>query len=82
MLIISHSVKYYEEEIKEGIDDSDVNVADTTPKSSNSDRVYVKEVVSLGLLYKEFEDAILCEGDGQRVFRWWKYLLLVFNAEN
>ena len=71
-----------EEERKEGA----VNVADATPttcKSSNSDRVniYAKEVVSVGLLYKEFEDAVR-ERDGQRVFRCWKYLLLVFKATN
>ena len=40
---------------------------------------YGKEVLSLGLLYLEFRDAIK-EGDGLRVLRCWKYLLLLFKA--
>ena len=40
---------------------------------------YASEVLSLGLLYFEFRDAIK-EGDGERVLRVWKYLLLLFKA--
>ena len=40
---------------------------------------YGKEVLSLGMLYLEFRDAIK-EGDGLRVLRCWKYLLLLFKA--
>ena len=40
---------------------------------------YAKEVFSLGMLYMEFHDAIK-EGDGLRVLRCWKYLLLIFKA--
>ena len=38
---------------------------------------YASKVLSLGLLYEEFVDAIR-EGDGSRVMRRWRYLLLVF----
>ena len=40
---------------------------------------YAKEVLCLTLLYMEFNDAIK-EGDGSRVLRCWKFLLLVFRA--
>lgn len=48
---------------------------------SNSDRVlaYAKELLTLGLLYMEFVDAIH-EGDGNRILRCWRYLLLVFKS--
>ena len=38
---------------------------------------YAKEVLSLGLFYLEFQDAIR-EGDGLRVFRCWKFMFLWF----
>ena len=40
---------------------------------------YGKEVLSLGILYLEFHDAIR-EGNGLRVLRCWKYLFLLFRA--
>ena len=40
---------------------------------------YTKEVLSLGLLYLNFKDAVR-EGDGERVLRMWKYFLLLFRA--
>ena len=42
---------------------------------------YAKEVLSLCLLHTEFQDAIR-EGDGLRVLRVWKFLLLVFKASH
>ena len=36
---------------------------------------YAQEVLSLGLLYMEFNDAIR-EGDGKRILRCWRYFLL------
>ena len=38
---------------------------------------YACDVLSLGLLYLEFIDAIR-EGDGERIIRCWKYILLLF----
>ena len=38
---------------------------------------YAHDVLSLGLLYLEFSDAIR-EGDGERIIRCWKYLSLLF----
>ena len=40
---------------------------------------YTQEVISFGLLYLNFKDAVR-EGDGERVIRMWKYLLLIFRA--
>lgn len=42
---------------------------------------YAKEVLSLALLWAEFEDAIR-EGDGLRVIRCWKFFLPIFNVTN
>ena len=43
--------------------------------------VYAKELLSLGMLYFEFIDGIR-EGDGTRILRCWRYLMLVFKATN
>ena len=42
---------------------------------------YSREVLTLSLMYAEFNDAIK-EGDGDRVIRCWKFLLLLFKASN
>lgn len=39
--------------------------------------LYAREVLSIGLIWHEFHDAVK-EGDGERVTRVWKFLLLVF----
>ena len=43
--------------------------------------LYAKEVLTLGLIWLGFYDAIQ-EGDGIRVMRYWKVLLLLFKATN
>ena len=40
---------------------------------------YSTELLSLGLLYMEFVDAIQ-EGDGERILRCWRYMFLVFKV--
>ena len=40
---------------------------------------YGRDVLTCGLLLKEFNDAIH-EGDGTRIFRCWKYFLLIYRA--
>ena len=51
------------------------------PSSANKDddhvRAYAREVLSLGLLFMEFKDAIR-EGDGERIIRCWRYFLPLF----
>lgn len=42
---------------------------------------YARELLTFGLLFHEFEDAIK-EGDGKRVERCWKFFLLIFKASN
>ncbi len=44
-------------------------------------REYAQDVLTLGLLYLEFCDAIK-EGDGSRILRCWRYLLLVYRASH
>ena len=43
--------------------------------------VYAKEVMTLSLIWHVFHDSIQ-EGDGDRVMRYWKVLLLLFKAGN
>lgn len=54
---------------------------DESTKAKEGDTVhsYACETLSLGLLYMEFRDGIK-EGDGERVLRVWKFLLLLFKA--
>ena len=40
---------------------------------------YAKEIISLGVLYMEFQDGIR-EGDGERVLDCWRYLMLLFKV--
>ena len=56
---------------------------DPESKISNKDKIhlYATEVLTLGLLWQIFKDSIR-EGDGNRVFVCWKYLLLVFKNKN
>ena len=42
---------------------------------------YAKEVLTHGLLYMEYQDAIR-EGDGERVLECWKYFMMIFKATN
>jgi L1 cell adhesion molecule like protein len=44
-------------------------------------REYACDVLSLGLLYMNYQDAIR-EGDGERVMLIWKYLLPIFKVTN
>lgn len=50
---------------------------DSARQCDDSVHSYACEVLNLGLLYMEFCDAVK-EGDGGRVLRVWKYLLLIF----
>ena len=50
-------------------------------KESDQVRSYAREVLSLGVLLLEFNDAIR-EGDGERLLRAWKFLLIIFRASN
>lgn len=59
-----------------------VDVSFPAPTSASDDdhvQAYAREVLSLGLLFLEFTDAIR-EGDGLRILRCWKYFLPLFKA--
>ena len=63
-------------------DSSQVGEGAEKPKQNKQqDKVlaYAKKVLSFGLLYKELVDAVR-EGDGLRVVRWWRYMLLIFKS--
>ena len=49
------------------------------PDQADSVEEYAHEVLSLGLLLMEFNDAIR-EGDGSRIFRCWRYFLPLFKV--
>ena len=55
----------------------------STQRSECDDGVhmYAKELLTLGLLWHGFHDAIR-EGDGERILRYWKFLLIVFKTTN
>ena len=56
-------------------------VEDETTSKYKVDTIkeYAHEIMSLGLLLMEFNDAIR-EGDGSRIFRCWRFFLLIFKA--
>lgn len=60
----------------------DVSPAVTKPEVKDEDDVfnYQCNLLDHGLLYMNFMDAI-AEGDGSRIIRCWKFLLLHFYAE-
>ena len=57
----------------------DIDYPSSASKDDDHVRAYAKEVISLGLLYKEFVDAIR-EGDGERIIRCWRYFLPLLTA--
>jgi L1 cell adhesion molecule like protein len=57
----------------------DLSLPSDDQSMSTDDHVleYAREVVSLGLLYMNYRDAIR-EGDGERILLLWKFMLLIF----
>ena len=55
--------------------------SESDPSQQDYIRNYASEVITLGLFYKEYNDAIR-EGDGERILRCWRYLLLIFKASD
>lgn len=49
------------------------------PKKPDHIKEYAKDVLTMGLFYMEFQDAIR-EGDGKRVLICWKFLMLIYRA--
>ncbi len=54
---------------------------DYVQNDSDSISSYSIQLLRIGVLYMEFADAIR-EGDGERVFRCWRYFLPIFRASN
>ena len=59
----------------------DIDYPSPAKKDNDHVRAYAKEVLSLGLLLKEFVDAIR-EGDGERIIRCWRYSLPFFKCSD
>ena len=59
----------------------DLSAFNADRKVDQQDHVheYAKEIMSLGLFYMEYQGAIR-EGDRDRVFNCWKYMLIMFRA--
>lgn len=57
--------------------------SDPVGSAGNADGVYLyaTELLSLGLLWHGFHDAIK-EGDGERILRHWKFMLVTFKTSN
>ena len=55
--------------------------AEKKKRDKEEDKVlaYATELLLFDLLYKELVDAVR-EGDGIRVLRWWRFILLIFKA--
>ena len=64
-----------------GVPCDTTNIQGKEKQDNQRDKVlaYAKELLSFGLLYKELVDAVR-EGDGARVLRWWRFMLLIFKA--
>ena len=65
--------------VSRSIVDKHVNIKAVNVTSNDNIKAYASEAVSLGLFHEEFHDSIR-EGDGERVLRCWKFLLLLFKA--
>ncbi len=65
------------------ITDKYVNLSYPASEESEDDHIfaYTREVISMGVLLMEFNDAIR-EGDGERIIQCWKFFLPVFKASN
>ena len=50
-----------------------------TQRSEDGVYEYGRQLLSVGLFYLEYSDAVR-EGDGERVFRCWRYLLPIFKS--
>ena len=55
----------------------------STARPINNDKIswYAEQVISIGSLHAELTDAIR-EGDGTRVIRCWRYLMIIFHNSN
>ena len=53
------------------------NSSDEPPASKGTDYSYAVDLMSLGLLWHEFHDAVR-EGDGDLIIRYWQFLMPVY----
>ena len=72
---------HFSSQIVKGFVDVDTSCDVRESPSNNEDKVlaYSKLLMSLGMIYLEYCDGIK-EGDGMRVLRCWRYMLLIFKA--
>ncbi len=71
----------YNEAAVQSQDETDTTdeMHDANAKPTDLVKEYSKQVTSLGTFYLQYADAIQ-EGDGERVLRCWRYLLLIFKS--
>ena len=68
-------------ESSDGPQTTEVPQTNTVPPNTSTANLYATDLVTLGLLWHGFHDAIR-EGDGDRILLYWKFLLPVFKEEN
>jgi hypothetical protein len=70
-----------DETSKDAMEVSKTKEQDKLKRTKDKDyvKVYAEEMLTLGMIYSEYSDAIK-EGDGLRVMRCWKFLLIIFKA--
>ena len=85
MILTSNSQDHFNElatvakNVCKGFAECHILVFHSSIHSSDRVKEYTMETLSLGLFLLEFKDAIR-EGDGTRVLRCWKYLLIIFRV--
>ena len=76
---ISHEVKVHS--INQSVEQTAAKEPDVQKKVVDSRFNYACTRLSLGMLIFNFDDAVK-EGDGERVMRCWKFMMLIFKAYN
>ena len=61
-------------------DDSSENFGNSRDAEKDSVYTYAKDLLTMGLLWYGFRDAVR-EGDGDRIVRYWKFLMVLFKTE-
>lgn len=79
--IVANFIKLPELSSKHDEDPSTREDDDDQDPEDDDVHCYVTELLTLSLLWHGFHDAIK-EGDGERILRYWKFLLVIFKSSN
>ena len=82
--IISNFVKITTPNIRDNdssLEDDSLEGTATEDAEQDSVYTYAVDLLTIGLLWYGFRDAVR-EGDGDRIVRYWKFLMVIFKTEN